>query len=134
MAAAHGVTRPLVPTTLFTDAESVDPEISNRHVLVAAEMPTSSHVTYMTIAVPVRNRGSSSAKAKSCKKHRLNTATAPATAVVKQEDALVVTGAAEPLHEPSEGLLAQEKLLQATRKVLCVFTENLINLHKTHVI
>lgn len=88
--------------TVIIDVERLTPEMFIIDVIVANESPASSHVPYMTTAVPMYKRGNLSTIAKSPKKHRQNIATAPTTAVMKEEDVLDVIKAAESLHLPPE--------------------------------
>lgn len=59
-------------------------------VIVTEESPSSSHVPYMSVAVPMRKLENSSTIARSPKKRRLNTAAEVSTAVMKEWDVLDV--------------------------------------------
>lgn len=89
---------PLTSATVFIYVEGMAPEISNTDVMTANGWPASSYLPYMTIAVPMRRRENLSTVVRSPMKHCLNTATAAATAVTKEEDVLKVREAAERFH------------------------------------
>lgn len=69
----------------------------------------------MTIAVPMLERGNSNSIVRSPKNLCLNTATAPATAVVKSEDVSAVMEAAESSNPSPNAVATQEAVLQAIK-------------------
>lgn len=91
--AALGVARSSPPATAICDVESVALDLSNTVVKIADKLHASNHASYISIALPVLKQRSSKI-ARSLKKHRLNTAFASATTVVKKEDLWDVTKAA----------------------------------------
>lgn len=119
------VTRPSPLATIVFDFKNMFPEMSNTEVMAAKTLPTSDHSPYMTIAAPVPKLGHSITIAKSSKKRRLTTATATVTAVVKGEDVLGLTNAAELSHQSPNGETAPEPLLEAMRRVHYVYAKTL---------
>lgn len=105
--------------------------MTNANSTVAEALPAYSHSLYMTIAVPVCNRGPSSTLARSSKKRTQNTAIALVTAVVKEENVLDNTEVAELLHVSLVAEAAPEALMQMMRPVCCVYTKTLCNLLET---
>lgn len=67
MAITIHVARPTPPAAILIDIESVTPELSNKDVKVAKELPAFSYGSYMTISVPVCKRKKSSKIAMSLK-------------------------------------------------------------------
>lgn len=130
-ATSLGVAPPSPPATVVIDVESVASEMSSKDVMAAKELPASSHVPYMTVAVPVCKRRNSTTIARSPKKRCQNSATAPATAVVKEVDVLDLRKDAESSHLSSKAVDAQEALLRAMRKVSCIYTGDSRNLFET---
>lgn len=134
IATALGVTRLSLSGTVIIDVESEISEMSNAGVMGAEELPATSHVPYMNIAVRVRKRGSSNTIARSPKKRHLNTAIAPAIAVVKEKAVLDVTHTVESSYLSPEAVHAQEVLLQVMKTGFYVYTKVFRNLHETHEI
>lgn len=52
MAVAIGLTRPKSPTTIVVHVNCVTPDMFDTGVVIAEELPASSHAPHMTIAVP----------------------------------------------------------------------------------
>lgn len=121
------------PTTaIVIDVESAVPEMSSTDVMVSYDLPTSSCAGYVTIALPVHKRGSSSTIARSPKYYCLITATEAVTAVEEEENVLRCSNTTNLLHLSSEAAVAEEKLLQALEMVSCVNKIDFRNIHKIH--
>lgn len=108
--------------------------MSNIDVLAAKESPQSSHAPYKTIAVPICKREKSSMVARISKKPHVDIATENATEVVKDEDFLNVTKAAESQQQLPEAVIFQKRFLQSIKMVFCSKDEVIRDLHETHVL
>lgn len=109
---ALGVTRSSSSARAVIDVENLAPEITKTDVIVAKKLPVASHTPYTTIAVSVLKRVNSNTIARSPEKYRLKIAAEPATAVVKEEDVLIVMVAADSLHLSSEAVITEVALLK----------------------
>lgn len=127
---ALGVTRPSSSATVVIDVENVARVMFDADVMIAEELPTSSHVPYISNALPVRKRGNSSTKAKPRKIRHLNISTESEAAVLKEKDVLNVLQAAKLSYLSSEAVAAEEALLRATKTVNCVSTKDFLNLYE----
>lgn len=94
-AAVLEVTRPSPPATNIINVESMVSGMSNTDVTVAKVLLASSHSPHMSTAVPVRKSGNSGQIARLSGKRCQISETATATSVVKEEDELDASNAAE---------------------------------------
>lgn len=85
MARVLGVACLTFPANFVIDAESMVPEMFIAEVVFVKEFQASIHGLYMTVFLPVRNRGKSSTVAKSPKKCHLITTMETATTILKEE-------------------------------------------------
>lgn len=107
--------------------------MSDTDVLVAEEFLISRHAPDMIDAVPVRKCGNSSTIARPPKKRHLKTATELTTAVVKEEVVIHYTEVAKSSHLSFEAVAAQyEALVQVSKRLCCIYTENSRNLREAH--
>lgn len=116
------------PATVVIDVENQVPEASATESSAANESPIFSHVSYMSIAVPVYNRKNLSLLFNSPQKRYLNTAPAPAPApaqaVVKEEKVLDFAEAAKSWHPSPEAMATLVAWLQGMKTVCGVYTED----------
>lgn len=124
-------TLPALPATVVNDAESMSPEFFKIEVMVAEQLPTSIHAPYMSISLPLCKREYSSTTARSPKNRRLDTATAPATVVVKEEDFLDVTPRISTTCH-SRMWPTRKYRYKQMKTVCCDYTEDFQNLRETH--
>lgn len=106
--------------------------MSNTDGMGTKELPTSSHESYTTNAVIVREPEKSSTIAGLSKKRCPNNATEAAAAVMKNENVLDAREAVKSFHLPPKAMATQKALLLKMKKMCRVYNNLFQNLHQTH--
>lgn len=126
------VTSPSPPAAVLILVERGAPDVSNTYSMVAEKLSAFSHARKKTTAVHLCKCKNLSTIARLHMKPRLITATKPLAAVVKTENVLEGSRAAESLQSSPEALAAQKALLQAMETVCCHYTKDFQSLHEMH--